>query len=75
MHLEISGNWLYNRVNFMEISWKFQFLSNDTNRAAHNSTQRIPGSLVEPVVKVVEAMLDHVVGRTVVEPGGERDRG
>lgn len=36
--------------------------------ATHNPPQWIPCSLVEPVQKVIEPMLDHICGCTVVKP-------
>lgn len=36
--------------------------------AAHNSSQRIPRSLIKPVQEVVETVLHHVGRRSVVEP-------
>ena len=39
--------------------------------AADDTAQRVPGALVEPVEKVVVAILDHVVSGAVVEPGIE----
>lgn len=38
------------------------------DRATHNSPQRVPCSLVEPVQKVIESMLDHISCCTVIEP-------
>ena len=39
-----------------------------TYRSTNNSAQWVPGPLIKPVEEVVEAILHHVVGGTVVKP-------
>ena len=38
------------------------------DRATHNTTQRLPGTVIEPIEEVIEAVLDHVCRRPVIEP-------
>ena len=45
-----------------------------TYRPTDDPTQRVPGSLVEPVEEVVESLLHHVVRGPVVKPVNTRCR-
>jgi hypothetical protein len=37
-------------------------------RSANNSAERVPGALIEPIHKIVEAIFDHIVCGAVIEP-------
>lgn len=41
------------------------------NRSADDSAKRVPGAIIEPVEKVVEAIFGQMMRRPVVEPGVE----
>jgi hypothetical protein len=38
------------------------------NCPAHNSSQRIPGTVIKPIQELVEIMLHHVCSSTIIEP-------